>query len=247
MEEIWKKIGELITSDNIALLSVIITILIFIVSRYAELRYKKHDDKKVQYLKLIALLQKHIAGINKNEKGEKGKKSKNELSAEMKQEFFDTGASLLLYGSKKIYRQYILFREFTSNPLIKQCKYYKDDIILYIMADILKTMRKEVGLNFFGNISDNEAIGFFVNDISANPVAKEKDMDARFRIKMIRFELMMIDRTKFLIIKRLYNNFVRPIFGGIIIIIKHIVVIPVGRLFGKCFTDDKSEGEQTKQ
>ncbi len=55
----------------------------------------------------------------------------------------------MLYGSKKIYRQYLLFREFTNNPLIKQCKYYKENIIIYIMSEILVTMRKEVGLSYF--------------------------------------------------------------------------------------------------
>lgn len=233
MKEILKVIGGFITADNIALLSVIITILIFVISRHAELRYKKHDDKKVQYLKLIALLQKHFAGI------EAEKKEGTDLAVEMKQQFFDTGASLLLYGSKKVYRQYILFREFTTNPLIKQCKYYKNDIVVYIMADILKTMRKEVGLNYFGSVSGNEAVAFFINDMSGNPVAKGKDIDARFRIKMIRFELMVVDRSNFLMVRQLYNSFVRPIFGGIVIIIKYIVFIPVGRLLGKWLEENK--------
>ena len=53
MEDILSKISGFITADNIALLSVIITVLIFVASRHEELKYKKHDDKKVQYLKLI--------------------------------------------------------------------------------------------------------------------------------------------------------------------------------------------------
>ena len=38
MENILKSINKLITADNIALLSVIITILIFIISRHIEIR-----------------------------------------------------------------------------------------------------------------------------------------------------------------------------------------------------------------
>lgn len=57
MNEIWAVISRFITSDNIALLSVIITVLIFVASRYMEIRYKKHDDKKIQYLKLIKLME----------------------------------------------------------------------------------------------------------------------------------------------------------------------------------------------
>ena len=46
-------IHNLITTENVALLSVIITLLIFILSRQAEVRYKKHEDKKKQYIKHI--------------------------------------------------------------------------------------------------------------------------------------------------------------------------------------------------
>jgi len=55
-QDFWDKAKSFITTDNIALLSVIITAMIFIINRHAELRYKKHDDKKAQYIKLIELL-----------------------------------------------------------------------------------------------------------------------------------------------------------------------------------------------
>ena len=41
MDKILEVFKGLITTDNIALLSVIVTVLIFIVSRSAEIRYKK--------------------------------------------------------------------------------------------------------------------------------------------------------------------------------------------------------------
>lgn len=46
MEEVLNNIKEFITADNIALLSVITTILIFVVSRYAEIKYKNLKTKK---------------------------------------------------------------------------------------------------------------------------------------------------------------------------------------------------------
>lgn len=229
MELTWEKISSYITSDNIALLSVIITVLIFIITRRAEIRYKKHDDKKVQYLKLIDLMQKTLSNPKKDKKGELV------LSDETRRLFFDTGASLLLYGSKKIYRQYLLFQGFTTNPLIKQCKYYQDSIVMFIMADILRTKRKEVGLSYFNSVESNEALAFFINDISSNPIAKENAMDAKFRIRMIKFELAMIDRTRFIYIKRFYVGFIKPIFAGCSIVLKYIVVIPFGRLIAKLF------------
>lgn len=239
---IWEKIGNYITSDNIAFLSVIITVLTFAITRHAEIRYKKHDDKKVQYLKLIDLMQKTLSNPPKDENGELV------VSDETRKLFFDTGASLLLYGSKKIYRRYLLFREFTTNPLIRQCQYYKNSIIMFIMADILRTMRKEVGLSYFNSIGSNEALAFFVNDISSNPIAKENAMDAMFRIKMVRFELGMIDRSRFIFVKKVYMAFIRPIFAGTLIIWKYVVAIPLGRLIIKIFPQfaQKIQEEQKK-
>lgn len=221
MEKIYNLIVGLINADNIALLSVIITVIIFVLSRQSELRYKKHDAKKVEYLKLIELLE-----IARN--------GEIELSEKMKKKFFDTGASLLLYGSKKVYRQYVMFREFTNNTLIKKCKYYDDGIIIYIISDILLTMRREVGLNSI-NIGDNEALAFFVNDISNNPIAKDKAIDAKFRIKMIKFELWIINRCHFIWIKSIYKGLIKPIIASVGIIFKHIIMVPIGKILMNLF------------
>ena len=229
MKVIWEAIRSFITADNIALLSVIITILIFVFSRRSELKYKKHDDKKIQYLKLIKLMEKIFMGFKKDKKGD------IPLTDDLKSQFFDSGSSLLLYGSKKLYRQYLFFREFANNPLIKQCKYYQDDLIIYIMSDILMTMRKEVGLSAFNSIRANEALGFFVNDITNNPLAKENAYKAKFRIKMIKFELAMIDRTKFIFVKNVFYKLIMPCFAALSIVLKYIMFVPFGRLMIKLF------------
>lgn len=229
MDKVLEILSSLITADNVALLSVIITVLIFIFTRQAEIRYKKHDDKKVQYLKLIDLMEKTFSGVSKNKKGEVI------LSDNMKKLFFDTGASLLMYGSKKVYRLYVLFREFTSNPLIRQCKYYREDVALHIMSEILVTMRKEVGLSHFNNVSSNEALAFFVNDISSNPIAKKNALEAKFRIKMIKLELWLIDRTQFIWMKSLYIYLIKPILAMISLAFKYLFLIPFGRIIKKVF------------
>lgn len=229
MDKMLEALKGLITADNIALLSVIVTVLIFIVSRSAEIRYKKRDDIKVQYIKLINLMEKMFSSAHKNDNGE------IELSAELKSFFFDTGASLVMYGSKRIYRLYLLFREFATNPLIKQCKYYDSNVVIHIMSEILVTMRKEVGLSCFNSISNNEALAFFINDVSSNPFAKSNAMDAKFRIKMIRLELFIIDRTRILWVKKFYFVFIKPVFGTIKILCKYLVVMPFGKMMIKLF------------
>lgn len=229
MENFLNIMKTLITADNIALLSVILTAIIFILSRRAEIKHKQRDDKKIQYIKLIALLQKMHSGLKKDKKGN------TIIDDETKALFFDTGASLLMYGSKKVYRLYILFREFTTNPLIKQCKYYDDNMVMFIISEMLVAMRKEVGLSNFNSIASNEALGFFINDISSNPSAKTNAIKAKFQIKMIRFELAIVDRIQFLWLKSVHYKLIKPVFAGLSILWKHIIVIPFGRIMMKLF------------
>ena len=229
MEEIWTTISEYINTDNIALLSVVTTILIFIITRCAEIKYKKLEDKKIQYLKLVELFKKTFT------EHKKGAKIDFSYSNETKSLFFDAGSSLLLYGSKKIYKQYLLFREFSTNPLITASKYYKNDLSVYIIGNIFKTIRKEVGLSFFDNIETNDALAFFINDISSNPLAIEKSINANFRIAMIRFELFIYNCTRFIHIKKIYFKYIKPIFSGINIMIKYFLRVPFGKIFSKLF------------
>lgn len=230
MDKILEVLKSLITADNVALLSVIVTVLIFIISRSAEIRYKKRDDIKEQYIKLIQLMEKMFSAAHN-----KKDNSEIELTEELKTFFFDTGASLLMYGSKRIYRLYLLFREFTTNPLIKQCKYYDSKIVMHIISEILVRMRKEVGLSYFNSISNNEALAFFVNDVSSNPIAKSNAMDAKFRIKMIKFELFIFDRTRLLWVKKFCFVFIKPLLGAIKILCKYLIVIPFGKIMTKLF------------
>lgn len=224
MKDFLQNIGTYITAEYIALLSVIITVLIFVISRQSELKYKKHDDRKIQYIKLIELMNEFLMGSKKD------KKAQTQITDELKKKFFDVGSSLLLYGSKKLYKQYIFFREFSSNLLVPKCKYYKDNLIIYIMARILTTMRREVGLSNFNTIQSHEALGFFVNDMSNNPIAKANAYEAKFRIKMIRLELFLVDRTQFVFIKKIYYALIKPIIGFIALFWKYLVSIPFGKL-----------------
>lgn len=53
MEKILNALNSFITADNIALLSVILTALIFIFSRRVEIKNKQRDDKKIEFIKPI--------------------------------------------------------------------------------------------------------------------------------------------------------------------------------------------------
>lgn len=229
LEVLW---GFLINirAEYIALVSVIVTVIIFVFNRQAELRYKKYEAKKVQYVKVIDMLSQMYTGLPKNKKT-----GEVILTEATKQQFFDVGSSLLLYGSKKLYKQYIFFREFGNNPLIEASKYYDKNITIFIIAQMLVTIRKEVGLSAFNSISLNDSLAFFVNAVSNNPIEKRKASEAKYKICMLKLELFLINRIKFTFLFSLFNMILRPIGGVLYLCKKYLIMVPLGRLLIKLF------------
>ena len=102
MKAIVDVFGKL-TSEQIALISVLVTILLYILGKYNELKFKKHELKKEKYMKFIDLLKEtYLKG--------------GDIFAdkEYKEKFFDFGSTIFIYGSKKMYKKYCFFREFTN-------------------------------------------------------------------------------------------------------------------------------------
>lgn len=98
MTEFLNDIGKLVsglTAEQIALFSIIITFLIYTLGKKYELKMKKHELKKEQYIKLIKLFEKVYNHTNKAK--EKRKDTQRDISQKEKEEFFDLGSSLLLY------------------------------------------------------------------------------------------------------------------------------------------------------
>ena len=208
--------------EHITLLSVVVTLVIFVSGKQSEVKYKRLEARRSEYAKFISLLQKSFDGGLKEDQ-------------ETKKEFFDTGASLLLYGSKRVYKKYLFFREFTSNPLIDKSKYKVDELGIYIIADLLKSIRHEVGLTSFSELNTNEVLAFFVNNFGMNPISKMKLYRARYSLFMIKAEMFAIDRTKLLFAKKVYYYAIKPLFGIISLLWKYIFMVPLGRLLTKCF------------
>lgn len=91
MKAIVDVFGKL-TSEQIALISVLVTILLYILGKYNELKFKKHELKKEKYMKFIDLLKEtYLKG--------------GDIFAdkEYKEKFFDFGSTIFIYGSKKMY------------------------------------------------------------------------------------------------------------------------------------------------
>lgn len=221
-------IANHIKSEYVALFSVLVTIMIYIFNRRAELKFKKYESQRTEYAKLISFLSIAFTHPEKLELDENGK-----LKADVQQEFYDVGSSLMLYASKKLYREYVLFRDFSSSEHIKLSKYYDDQMIIYIVANIMKQIRKEVGLSAFNQISTNESLGFFVNDFATNPVQKNKAHQMNYKIFMLKIDLFFMNRFHGVLVNWLFYKFIKPIFGIGRCVIVYLLILPSIHLINK--------------
>lgn len=227
--------------EHITLLSVLVTLIIFVSDKRKDIKTAQLEARREEYKKFIQLLEKFSTG-------------KVKIDGDSRKEFFDAGVSLLLYGSKKVYKKYIFFRDYTTNPVIQNSKHNKSEVLLYVVADILKAIRHEVGLTSFGDLSSNEALAFFVNDIGMNSASKVQAYRAKYHIFMLKVELFALDRYNFVLLKKFYYYLLKPIFGLLVITLKFLIVIPFGKLLSLLFpklaargTEKQEEAKTTNQ
>ena len=159
------------------------------------------------------------------------------LDDEYKEKFFDFGSTLFIYGSKKIYKKYCFFREFSSDFIQKQ-KYYDKDIILYLIADLLNQIRKEIGMYNLELPLNFKSISFFTNDIYFNPRISIRWWNSKIKVFLIKFELFMCRIEEIVFLKIIFNILTVP-FKMILLILKYLIVIPFGRLLIKLGIDKK--------
>lgn len=225
IKSIMEVFGNL-TSEQIALISVLVTVFLYILGKYNELKFKKHELKKEKYMKFIDLLKEtYLKG--------------GDIFAdeEYKEKFFDFGSTIFIYGSKKMYKKYCFFREFSSD-FIKKCKYYNSDVILYLVADMLNQIRKEIGMYTFELPLNFKSISFFTNDIYFNADINLKWWNSKIRTILIKFELFLYKIERLVLIKILLSILLLPL-KMLVVIFKCLFMIPLGGLLIKFGIDKK--------
>lgn len=90
-------------------------------------------------------------------------------------------------------------------------------------------------MTVFSNLDSTDALAFFVNDISMNPLSKAQSYKASYDIFMLKAELFFINRLKFTLLKKIYYFCVKPILGIIALLLKYLLVIPFGKLLSMLF------------
>ena len=219
LNDLIENFFKALTAERVALFSILVTLLTFVIGKQRELKMKKQEMRRVEYKQLIDVLQKVYSNefkvTNKNDK----------------KLFFDTGASLLIYGSKKLYKEYIFFRDYSSNLIISKSKYNDKKNSIYLIAKMLKLIRKEVGLSFFNELDSNEVLSFFINDIANNSVELINSYKIKRNIFMIKFELMLDKIMKLTLIKKIYYLTISPLFEILKLIIFKFIIYPLYKIF----------------
>lgn len=228
MIETVKNLLKALTSEHIALISVIVTILLFIVGKFNELKFKKHELKKEKYFQFINMLKDIYV-----------KKGEILIDDDFKNKLFDFGSTLFIYGSKKMYKKYCFFRE-CSCDVVKHTKFYYDDIALFLVADMLNQIRKEIGMYNFETPLNYKSIAFYSNDIYFNPSIGLKWWDRKLKLFLIKTELFLYKINQLVFFKYLLLFILFPI-KILIVIYKCLFLIPLGSLIIKTGLDKKLE------
>ena len=226
MLESMKDILKDLTGEHVALISVMVTILLFVLGKFNELKFKKHELKKEKYFQFIDMLKEIYL-----------KEGKIELNKTQKTKFFDFGSTIFIYGSKKMYKKYCFFRE-CSCDLVKNTKFYYDGIALFLVADMLNQIRKEIGMYSFEVPLNYKSIAFYSNDIFFNPEIDLKWWDNKLRVFLIKFELFLYKIINFVQLKIVFRIILLP-FKIIIVMLKCLFQIPLGKLLIKTGMDKK--------
>ncbi|MCI8403379.1 MAG: hypothetical protein HFE49_00590 [Clostridia bacterium] len=206
------KIVELLTNiwslstDQIAIISLLITLLIFVIGKLSENRLKKFEIRKAEYQKLIDFFQDMFSNVDIKD-ATKLTESKN-----FKQKFIAMGASAAIYGSKKLYSTYIFYRILALDENVQKTRWYSSDMILYSLGEMYKIMRKEIGLNHDLIPFDvPDMLSFYISDF-IKPEFKKKFYQYHFNKFAIKSAIVWGKIEKLIPLVWLQNYIIKPFF-----------------------------------
>lgn len=232
---VWTLITSL-TTEEIALYSLIISVFIYFMTKRSEIKMRKHESRKEQYKYFLDMIKK----IYENAKT--GSTSKHKFKEQARKVMFDAGSSFAIYGSKKLYREYRFYRLITSDKTIINLDFYDNNVVLLSLGRMLKIMRREVGLNRDYNDS-LKMLNFMINETYKDSLRMQfiKAEYSRIRIKHI---MWMNDLLSVVWIKRLYLVVIKPIivlpFLTVFLLVKRLIIDSIAKII-RYFKKEKND------
>ena len=210
-----------LTTEQVTLLSVLVTIFIFTTTKISEHRLEKRKLRKENYEKFLSFNEKVLHSI----------KDKNKKIMPSHKEFSEMGRMLMLYGSKKVYRHYLCYREFNTNQITQKYAQKYPGLNLVIFALINMQIRKEIKISSFQNLRIEEILGYFINDINNNPVASTEYTKLKIIYRIMIIECKFFEwSVNFGALKSFFYNFIYPVIKIIGLTLTYTIQIPLGRI-----------------
>lgn len=204
IEEIWTSIMGL-TADQIAVISLAVTLLLFALGKHSENKIKIYETRKEEYRKLIEFFKQIFA--SKDRSSEEIVKDE-----ELKKQMLDMGSSLAIFGSKKLYKTYCFYRWIALDENVKNSRWYSDDMMIYSFGEMYQIMRKEVGLNRdFIPVDVPDLLSFCITDFT-KPQFKKRFYKYHFNKYALKSAIFWGKVEDFIPLVWIQNYIAKPFF-----------------------------------
>lgn len=234
IKEFVKSIWSLET-DQIAIISLVITLLLFVLGKRSENKIKMYETRKEEYKKLIDFFVKVFASAGKDVE----KLAKNDTT---KKQIIEMGNSLAIFGSRKLYKTYCFYRWITMDERLQSNRWYSKDMAMYCVGEMYQIMRKEIGLNNdIIPVDVPDLLSFYITDF-IKPEFKNNYYKYRFRRYALKSAIFWGKVEDKLPLAWIYNCVIKPFFFTIFCIvrlpIKLFIVLPIKQI-KKCISKNK--------
>ena len=224
--ELWSAIINLNT-DQIAIISLAVTLLLFVLGKRSENKIKIYETRKEEYRKLMEFFQQIFASRERTSEDI----AKDE---DLKRQMLDMGSSLAIFGSKKLYKTYCFYRWLALDQAIKNSRWYSDDMMMYSFGEMYQIMRKEVGLNHdLIPVDVPDLLAFYITDFT-KPQFKKKFYKYHFNKYALKSVIFWGKVEDFIPLVWLQNYIVKPFFFTLFCIIrfpiKLLIVTPINQI-----------------
>ena len=221
-ESIWN-----LDTDQIAIISLLITLILFVAGKKSENRIKIYETRKEEYQKLIDFFLEIFAAANKNS-------SQIAQDDATKKRFLDMGASLAIYGSRKLYKTYCFYRWISLDEKVQTSKWYSKDMGMYCLGEMFQIMRKEIGLNReILKVDVPDILSFYITDFT-KPEFKKNFYKYHFRKFLLKSAIFWGKVEDFIPLVWISNYIIKPIFLTLFCIvrfpIKLLIVTPIKQI-----------------
>jgi len=229
-----------LTGEQIALLSVAVSFILYLLSKRSEIKLKKYEAKKEEYAKFLTWIIKFFAEVkdmNLDEKDSKPRKGKpNQKSPtdkafeEFQKNFYEASSSFAVYASKELYDEFLFFRRITTDEKVRELKYFDNSLVLYSLGRMVRIIRKEAGLNK-SKIAIPQILAFAINDITKPQYLVEYEK-LNFNRMMIKFYINGSNIRSFYWIKSVWYSILKPMAVITSLTIAYTIYLTLSRSWG---------------